>query len=270
MIAAPAVQTKLRHYKIEGMSKGPAPIAEMRALLEVWEPGEDAKHLLERVQASGLLGKATAKRTRDMVNLVFRPRLLVPSDQPARNLKQFMQANGDPQTFRELLLIHQARTDEMLYDFITQKLWTAYREGDLFIRHADAVAFFDAAQERGEIRKAWSDGSKQRIGHALLKALTVYGFLRKENGTARSIVPYRMTGAGMAYLAYDLHLSGLSDGAVVEHTDWMLFGLERTALLDRLDMLPASFGMLMQRAGSVVRITWDFSTMEQLVYAITR
>ena len=69
--------------------------------------------------------------------------------------------------------------------------------------------------------------------------------------------------------AHDLHLGAFPDGALVEHPDWCLFGLDRSHLLDRLDALPPTCGLLVQRAGSVVRITWKYSSMEEFIDAIT-
>ena len=66
-----------------------------------------------------------------------------------------------------------------------------------------------------------------------------------------------------AYLAYELHEAGLTDSAMCEAADWGVFGLDRGRVLVRLDNLGESKGMLVQRAGSVVRITWKYQSVEE-------
>ena len=48
--------------------------------MQYWTPGASHGDLLKRVRQAGVLGKKTAYRTRNMVNRVFRPRLLMPDD----------------------------------------------------------------------------------------------------------------------------------------------------------------------------------------------
>jgi hypothetical protein len=265
-----ATQERDRHYAVTGLIKGAAAVEEIRTLLLNWAPGEDSQTLLARVQASGLLGKATAYRTRDMVVRVFKPRLLTPTDEPARILKQFLSAGGNGQSFREMLLLHEARAEDILYDFICLKFWPAYQTGELWLRLSDALEFLDEAMQRGYVKEKWSASTRTRTAQALIKSLTEFGFLRGTRSQQREIVPYRSTDSGLAYLAYDLHFAGLSDGAVVEHPDWGLFGLERSHLLDRLDALGEMAGLLVQRAGDIVRISWAHPSMESVIHALTQ
>jgi hypothetical protein len=40
-----------------------------------------------------------------------------------------------------------------------------------------------------------------------------------------------------AYLAYELHFSGLGDNALLTHEDWQLFGLAREDALEEIKRL---------------------------------
>jgi len=257
-----------RRYTVTGLIKGAAAIDEIRALLLNWAPGEDHLVLLKRVLASGALGKATAYRAQDIVVRVFRPRLLLPTDAPARNLKAFLEAGGNGQPFREMLLLHEARAEDLLYDFICRKYWPASQAGELCLRVADAVAFLDEVVGQGRVETAWSDYTKQRTASALIQALSEFGLLRNDHAPQREIVSYRMTDIGLAYLAHDLHFMGAPDSLLVEHPDWGLFGLDRAHLLERLDGLPTRAGLLVQRAGSVVRISWSHDSIGAFIHAV--
>ncbi len=265
-----AIQERDRRYTVTGLIKGAAAVEDIRTLLLNWTPGEDSQTLLARVQASGLLGKATAYRTRDMVVRVFKPRLLMPTDEPARRLKQFLSAGGNGPSFREMLLLHEVRAEDVLYDFICLKFWPAYQAGELWLRLDDALDFLDEAVRKGYVKEKWSPITSARTARALLKALTEFGYLRESRPQQREIIPYRVTDIGLAYLAYDLHFAGLPDAAVVEHPDWGLFGLDRSHLLDRLDALGEVAGLLVQRAGDVVRISWAHPSMESVIHALTQ
>ena len=256
-----------RRYTV-AIIKGAAPIEELRALLQIWQPGDDPLELQRRVSESDLLGKQTARRARDMVKEVFRPRLLTPDDRAARWLKRFLEAGGEPQAFRELLFLYEARAEAILYDFVLLVFWPACRSGALVLAVDDVLSFFDNAVQSGHIERPWAQQSALRTASAILASLRGFGFLRLDQRGQREIVRYRVSDAAVAYLAHDLHLSGLPDADVVEHPDWGLFGLDRENVLDRLDALGPGAGLVVQRAGSVVRITWSHQSMESLIDAI--
>ena len=93
------------------------------------------------------------------------------------------------------------------------------------------------------------------------------GFLRQEKRYQYDYIFYRPGDFTIAYLAYDLHLSGMTDNALVEHSDWGLFGFSRSQVLERLAQIDKKAGMILQQAGSVVRITWLCNDMEGLIRA---
>ncbi len=262
-------EAKQRRYTVI-IGKGSAATNEIRTCLQYWEPGESYAELLKRVQQTDALGKRTARRTRDVIKEVFRPRLLTPDDRAARAMKQFIESSGDPRTFKELVLLYTARAEDVLYDFVVLRFWPACRAGTLLITMDEVLAFFDEAVQAGHIPQPWSTSVQLRVARSMLGALRDFGFIREEKRGRREIVPYRMTDGGVAYLAHELHLCGLSDAAVVEHPDWGLFGLGRDQVLDRLDGLGPAAGLFVQRAGSVVRITWSYASMESLIDALTR
>jgi hypothetical protein len=67
-----------------------------------------------------------------------------------------------------------------------------------------------------------------------------------------------------AYLAYDLHLSGFSDNALLTHEDWQLFSLAREDVLDEIKKLSLRGLLIVQAAGDMIRISWKRQDMEAL------
>ena len=263
-----AIGERDREYTV-GLSKGASAVEETRLLLGAWVPGEDDQLFLTRVRESGLLGRQTAQRTRDLVFRVFRYRLLRPSDQPARWLKHLLELTGDLQTFRELLFLYTARTEALLYDFTIERFWPACRAGELYLRLEDVQDFLRQGMENSRIPRSWTPSTQTKISRSVLGALRGFGLLHEPRPGQREIVQHKPTDFAVVYLAYDLHLASLSDAMVVEHPDWHLFGLDREQVLQRLDGLDQRAGLVIQRAGSVVRITWLHSTMDEVIHAYT-
>ena len=69
-------------------------------------------------------------------------------------------------------------------------------------------------------------------------------------------------------MARELHEAGVTDSTLSEHPDWALFGLNPAEVLARLDSLGEHKGVIVQQAGSVVRLTWFVNSIKELVNAL--
>ncbi len=253
-----------RRYTI-ALCKGAALVDETRTLLQHWTPGEEIGHFADRVLCENVLARTTAYRTRDIVRRVFARRFLFPTDKPARCLKRLANKKSHRSLFTEVLFLYAARADRLLFDFTTHVFWPACRRKRSILTTDDVVAFLAEAADEGRIEHPWSVEVQVKIARGVLSTLRDVGFLREEHRGQREIVPYHLSDEGVAYLAHELHDDGLSDSAMCDHPDWKLFGLDRGRVLVRLDNLAEDKGMLVQRAGSVVRITWTQTSVEDLV-----
>ena len=106
------------------------------ALLCQWKPDEDIQSFAERVLAMGIfLGKATARRVRDIVQRCFAPRYLAPPGCAAHFLKELLESRPPDDWFRDLCLIYTARADRLVRDSIALFLAGAREEGRLALTH---------------------------------------------------------------------------------------------------------------------------------------
>lgn len=255
-----------RRYTI-ALCKGAALLDETRSLLRHWVPGEEVDEFVDRIQRENALGKATAYRTKDIVRRVFVRRFLATSDAPARRLKRIVERGLSRKLFAEVLFLYAARADALLYDFAVDAFWPTSRRGRLTFSMPEVLDFLAEAAADGRIPQAWSATVQRKVARSVLSTLRDVGFLREE-GARREIMPYYLSDEGIAYLAYELREKGFSDLAICEHPDWQLFGLASSRLMNRLDSLPDTCGLLTQRAGSLVRITWSFQSVEELIDAL--
>jgi len=259
--------TARRRYTVTGLTKGAPSLDELRTLLLNWQPGEAPTAFADRVRREGILTKQTDRRVRDLVLSLFRLWFLTPDDRAARWLQALVQTDVDRQALNELVFLYKARSEAALYDFALLRFWPACHAGALYLRTAEIKAFLSEAQEMGLMTKRLSPETQARLARGIFGALTDVGFLGQEHRYAREYVPYRVSDLAVAYLAYDLHLANLADGSLAGHSDWGLFGLIPEHTLDRLDVLGDRVGLIVQRAGSVVRITWLHATMEEVIHA---
>jgi|UniRef100_A0A7C3QX54 hypothetical protein len=264
------MDNKVQRKYSTAISKGAGMIEETRRLLEHWRSGETLDDFTRRVQEEGLLGNATAYRTRDVVRRVFAPRCLRPADKPARILKKVLSSGLQGRVFAELLFIFTARQDPLVYDFTVREYWPAVRRGRNFLDTDPILSFLSEAHYDGRLDNQWSEKVSVRIARCVLGLLRDIGFLREVVRGRREIVNYRMSDEGCAILARELHESGVTDSSLCNHPDWGLFGLTASEVLEKLDGIGAQRGLIVQRAGSVVHITWVVKSIEELIDVLAR
>jgi hypothetical protein len=260
--------TSAPHYTI-AVCKGSALVEETKALLRTWEPGESLIDFQKRVLHDDVLGRATAYRVKDIVRRVFARRLLLPDSEPAVRLKR-LAAAGKAQIVSDLLLLYAARQDDTLRDVIVDVYWPAVREGQLSIAPQQVIAFLREAEARGRMAEPWSEQVRIKVARGLLGALIGFGMMRQFAGRRRETVSFQPSDGAVLYLAHDLHFAGLTDAAVVAHRDWRLYGFREDEVRVSLDTLMSLGWGVIQAAGSVVRISWTYTTMQEVVDALAQ
>jgi hypothetical protein len=262
------VSTAKRSYSITGLIKGTASLDELVTLFLHWDEKELPVLYAKRVQHNGILTKATSKRVEDLVLLVFRPWFLsTPDNRAAKTMRALAQSNIDRQILQELIFLFKARAEIVLYDYIQERFWPAYDEGALYLQPSEIEEFLQFAQEAGRVEKSWAKYTQYRLAMGILGALKEVGFVREEKPRLYAYNPLEINRFTLAYLAYELHFAGQTDAALVDHPDWRLFGLERARVVERLSELGEQGGLIVQQAGSVVRMTWLYSSMDEVIHA---
>lgn len=245
-------------------------IEETRCLLDSWRPREPLDDFARRVQEQGLLGNATAYRTRDLVRRVFAPRFLRPTDMPARILQRVLSSGLPRRVFTELLFVFAARQDPLVYDFTMREYWPSVRRGKLVLSSDAVISFLCEARNDGRLDNQWSEKVSVRVARSVLGLLRDVGLLRESVRGLKDIVSYRMSDQGAAVLARELHESGVADSSLCTHADWELFGMAHSEVVERLDGLGEHRGVIVQRAGSVVDLTWTVKSVEELIDVLAR
>lgn len=239
-------------------------INETKQLLDVWTPNTSAADLYQRVLNAGLLSEVSAYRLRNIVVRCFGNRYL--SDRrglPAPHLKCLARSLTNSEV-SQLFFIHTCRANLILADFVRRVYWGAYESAAKTISKELAEDFIRRAIDDGKTPSRWAEGQIVRMGRYLTGCCADFNLLGGASRNGRVIKAFRIESKVAAYLAYDLHLSGFGDNALLSHEDWQLFGLAREDVLEEIKRLSLKGLLIVQAAGDVIRISWKHQTMEEL------
>ncbi|RYG90177.1 MAG: DUF1819 family protein [Alphaproteobacteria bacterium] len=238
-------------------------VDDTKQLLDLWRPGMTASQLHQKALESGRFPNVTARRLRNIVSECFAPRYLVSRGAPAHHMKTLAGEIAGSDLI-QLMLLFTSRANPILGDFIRTVYWARYVGGYTEISNDDARQFVERAIDDGKTAVRWSETTVRRVSAYLTGCCADYGLLGSGARSSRRLQTFRISHVTAAYLAYDLHFSGVGDNALLAHADWELFGLAREDVLGELKKLSLKGLMIVQAAGDAVRISWKQTNMEDL------
>ena len=218
---------------------------------------------------SGRFPNVTARRLRNLVAECFAPRYLVDDGTPAFNLKRLLPVLSSTE-LQQMLLLFTCRANAILADFIRDVYWQKYAGGYSELSNDDARAFVTRSIDQGKTAKRWAETTVKRVSTYLTGCAADYGLLEDGSKSTRRLLLYRIAPRVSAYLAYDLHLAGIGDNALLDHEDWQLFGLSHHDVLDEIKRLSLQGLLIVQGAGQAIKISWKFKEMETLSDVLTQ
>ena len=260
--------TEEKRYTTQ-LQAGLGVIDETRVLLDLWQPGMKPSALFQAALDSGDFPNVTARRLRNIVAECFAPRYLVKDDYPATTLKELVN-NLSSTELTQLFFLFTSRANTILADFVKQVYWMRYAGGQVAISTDNAKDFVVQANQNGKTIRYWSDSTIKRVSTYLTGCCADFGLLEKGRKSVRKIMPFRIQQKTIAFLAYDLHFAGFGDNAVISHPDWELFGLQKENLREEMKRLSLKGFFIVQSAGDVISIGWNYKSWEELIDGITQ
>jgi len=246
-----------------GLSLGLGLIDETKTLLSLWEPGMSGDELYRIALDSGRLPTVSAYRLRNIVVRCFAPRYLTRGQKAAKHLK-FLSSQISAAELEQLMFIYTSRANAIFGDFVRLLYWPRYTAGYTSISNEDAKLFIEKAIDLGKTEQQWSKETIRRMSGYLTGCCADYGLLERGRRSTRNIIPFRIAPFVVAFLAYELHFSGVSDNAILTNEDWQLFGLTREDVLEEIKRLSLKGFVIVQKAGDLVHIAWKQQHMEEL------
>ncbi len=241
------------------LGKGCGLIEETLSLLEIYQDGMTIDALLEYVHQSNTLSKCTELRTKDIVKLVFYPRLMSRNPKVPIWLKEIRSKGLLLHYFKQLLLLYCARENAVIYDYIINVL-NEFRLSGVEKINADSIKNF-VVNIVNSGQANWGESICVRQARYIKKVLVEFDMINNQN----QILPYEIYSFTVLYLMHELHFEGLSDVAIWNHDDWKLFGLDKYQVQDKIMEFNLKGGYIAQCTGDLMTIAWKYNTMEEFI-----
>ena len=239
-------------------------IRQTEILLEIWRPGMSSRELKEVALASGEFPNMSARRIRNFVTECFAPRYLQNGGSAAHLLTQ-VRGRFEKRELEQLMFIYTCRANEILADFVRDAYWPTYSAGRDYLSIDQSRSFVRRSSEDGRTTKPWSESTIRRVSSYLIGACADFGLIERSRGKDRKILSYRLEPKNVAFLAYELHLSGKPDNQLLSDLDWRLFGMDRFDVVDELKRLALKSMLIIQSVGEAIRIEWRYRSMEEVI-----
>lgn len=242
-----------------GLAKGCALIEETLALLSIYKDGMSKEALADFVHESNFLSRCTAKRSEDIVKLVFYPRFMKSNPKVPLWLRTIREKGLMLSQFKQLLLLYCARENAVVYDYIVQNLNELKKSNAEKLPKNDTLYFIESIVENGLAQ--WGEPARKRNSGYVKSVLMDFDLTNKKD----EILPYEISDFTVLYLMHELHFAGLSDAAIWNHEDWQLFGLDKYSTLEHIMQLNIKGGYIAQNTGDLITISWNYQTMEDFI-----
>ncbi len=249
------------------LAAGLGMIEETLILLDLWRAGIDIPTLTRAARESGRFPSMSASRLENLVSDGFAPRYLVNDGAPAQLLKALAPVVARRE-LEQCMFLYTCRAHAILADFVRDVYWSAYAGGRDTLDNAIARTFVMRANQAGKTTTPWSDSTIRRAAGYLTGCCADFGLLERGKRTARHMLSYRIEPHVVAILAHDLHFAGLGDNRLLGDPDWALFGLDPSDVLHELKRLALKGALIVQTAGGVTHIGWQYKAIDEVIDAI--
>ena len=245
--------------------KGGALINDMRLIVQNWSDYEAPQLQGKRIIQKNLLGKKTKARSMDVYRRTFSQRFLKGDPPEAWKIVMPLEkANIPIDILKPVYYWITARSDHVLYDFVTEELFDRSSGSDHSIRVDETTLWIK--KKLLEQKQNWTETVTLKVARGMLAALRDFGIL--EGGAKKRIAPAYLPVESFAYLAFVLNHLGNSGESLINHSDWRLF-LFNAQVVEHM-FLEAHQNRFLnyQSAGKIYRIEFFAKTIEEMTDVI--
>jgi hypothetical protein len=246
--------------------KAGALLADTKTLLSHWNTAVPAQVNLDRLRRENVFGKASRSRVEDILT-IFRQRFLV-EECVTKALVVLAQKRLPAPTLDRILYFHTAQADRLLHDIVIEILLPLQARGVTQIDVLEIQRPLKKWVDAGKTSGTWSEPTIIRIAQGLLSALRDFGVL--QGAVKKRISPAYLPVAAFAYLAFYFKQHQPSGAKLVELPDWRLFFLPPEGVERFLFEAHQRNLLEYHAAGSVTRLTFPASTLEEYAHVIAQ
>jgi len=257
---------KRRRYTSH-LQKGGASISDMRHLVRIWSDNISWGKQRELLIQENILGKKSRARSIDVYQELFVPRFLKGDPPEAwKIMKPLEMREAHLDILKPLYYWITARSESILYDFVTDEILGRSKSFDKFISVKETINWIEHKVSKQGL--SWSEAVTIRVAQGMLAALRDFGIL--EGKAKKKIAPIYIPIESFAYIAFALYSLGNTGEKLVVHPDWKLFLLQ-SPVVERL-FLDAHQSKLLcyEAAGKIYRIEFYAHNMEDMANVVAR
>jgi len=246
--------------------KAGALISDTKTLLSHWDVDASVEQNINQAQRDNVFGKASRSRVEDIL-AIFRNRYLT-ENRVTKALVTLIREKFPPIALDRLLYFHSARADRLLNDVVTEVLVPMRERGLFDISVHDLQTPITDWVDQGKTVSRWSEITILRAAQEMLATLRDFGVL--QGAAKKRIVPIFLPIESFAYVAFYLKQHQPSGVKLIELPDWKLFFLRREGV-ERFLFEAHQRDLLEYRvAGSVTRLTFPVTTLEEYANVLTK
>lgn len=246
------------------LTSGTGLIQESLLLLSLYTLNMSKSEMTSKAIESNLLVKASNKRIKDIVEVVFYKRFVIEDSKVPIYLNSLISHNLSLDVITQLFFIYTARANQILRDFIQEVYWTEVKKGTNEMDFTHSRRFILDTIRQSDLISGWSESTQKRAASYLISTIVDFKLLDKH----RKVKPVFLYDIPANYLAHELHFKGLSDNAIVNSDDWKLFGYSKFDTIKHLERLSFQGHFILQNSGEIIKIDWIYKTMEEFTNAI--
>jgi hypothetical protein len=244
--------------------KGTGLIQETLFLLDIYKPGILKHKFIEQVIESNVLVKNNNNRIKDIIEHVFYRRYVNYNEDSVVALKYLREKHFGLEILNQLLLVYTCRKNLILFDFITEVYQKLIRKGLTTLPQNAARDFVDESIKNGNIEKTWADSTKKKVAEHINACLIDF----KLTDRKKNFLSLFLSDTVFNFLVHELHFRGFSDEAIVAADEWKIFGYDRYDVITQLERLAIQGHFIFQNSGELVKITWNYKNMKELIDGI--
>jgi hypothetical protein len=190
---------------------------------------------LAKTRQAMIEGGLPQRSRRSRVNIVVLILQRLASWQPPQGVwDDLIGFAGDLDFLKPALLLHLARQDKLVYDFIQSVILSKWRTGEVMVGSADLQKFLDETQNQHPEIEKWTNATRQRLATTLLATLRDYGLL--EGTVKKQITEPPVPPNVISHLIHLLREEGIPESEIPAHPDWNIWLLDESRVKVMLNL----------------------------------
>jgi hypothetical protein len=164
------------------------------------------------------------------------------------DLAESAKTDASDRRFIGLAYLHYARRDRLTFDFVSDKLWSLWKEGARDVRRSDVMDFLTEVANHGSVK--WRESTRTKLAGNVLSALRDFGLL---TGVQRKKVHRPVLASEVVlHLCRLLDAEGMRGRALLEARDWRMFLWDIQDTSEALTRLAQRGDIRFERSGRTV------------------